>query len=470
MGRKVLAGMLFLGVVGLTVGAQQIQDLTLECARPVYIVTTDFNRDSYPDLAIACHSCNSVVILPNLGQDADLCTQFDDSLAFSWELADAPTALATGYFLDPPAGQNFPYFTVFPNLLAVTQYQPGLARFSPLTPATPFLDFRDSPTPVPVPMVSEFATLTHVLVEDFTNDGAPEVVVLDGLTPKVGVYLGSRDPLTPAAPGAADGAGVEEGPDNVLPLDAQRAYFLAAADFDRDGLLDLVVAADGKVMFFQNKFSTAQGLQFRPPERGTPEKVVGTKVAGLAVADFNRDGYLDVAAVDPDFGALSILIHKGCWEFQLESRTKIEGDPVFVVPLDCDRNGLVDLAIAERATNQITLVLNQLVGHTDVDRPDGCQRTVPPPEKGDQVQLTVAFSFRVGPEPVGLAVADYDLNGMSDIAVVLAGGGPPGTDPVVQIIYNPCCCKDCDTNVPCCGEADSEVDRGPEEVGASPKG
>ena len=309
-----------------------------------------------------------------------------------------------------------------------------------------------------------------MLVADLTNDGTPEVVVLDGLTPKVGVYLGNRNPLDPAAPGAPGGAGVEEGPDYELTLDAQRAYFLVAEDFDRDGFLDLAIAADGKIMFFRNNYWSDQQLQFSPPAGGTPVVVVGTQVMGLAVADFNRDGYPDLAAVDPDFGALSILIHQGCWEFRLESRIKIEGEPVFVVPLDCDRNGLVDLAIAERATNQVTLVLNELTDIGAISRPDGCQRTVPQPEMADQVKLTVAFSFPVGPEPVGLAVEDYDQNGMADIAVVLAGGGPPGTDPAVQVIYNPCCCLDCGSNVPCCVEADSELERCPEEVGGGPKG
>ena len=139
MGKQALVGVLFFGLVAFTIGAQQIQPLVLDCVKPVYIVTTDFNRDSYPDLAVACHSCNSIVVLPNLGREARECAQFDESLSFNWELTDAPTALATGYFLDSPSGQNFPYFTVFPNLLAVTQYQPGIVRFSPPS----------SPCPVP---------------------------------------------------------------------------------------------------------------------------------------------------------------------------------------------------------------------------------------------------------------------------------------------------------------------------------
>lgn len=470
------SGVIFL--LALLVGSlalgQQIQDLDLDCVRPVYVLTDDFNRDSYPDLALACHSCNTVVVLPNLGMAGAPCAQFDT--AYSWELEDAPTALASGYFLDRPSGLNFPYFSVFPNILAVTQYQPGLVRFSPLDPRGDFLAFRDSPNSVEVATISSFATFTHVLAADLTNDGALEVVVLDGLTPKIGVYQGEREGLNPAAPGSPGGSSVTEPVSIVLPISAHRAHFMATGDFDRDGYLDLVVAADGKIMFFRNQFTPGGTLGFAPPAQdvfpqATPEVVVGTKVMGLAVADFDRDGYLDVAAVDPEFGALSILMNQGgCWEFQMVARIKMEGEPVFIVPFDCDRNSIVDLAIAERATNQITIVLNQLTGMRDITRPDPCQRTVPAPEKADETGFFVAFSFSVGPQPVGLAVADFDQNGISDLAVALKGGGPPGTAPAAQVIYNPCCCAICGRNVPCCGEAESELDRCPEEVGGAPKG
>lgn len=457
-----------------TVVAQQIQDLYLECVKPVYILADDFNRDSYPDLALACHSCNTVVVLPNLGRVGTPCAQFDS--AYSWKLEDSPTALASGYFLDPPSGQNFPYFSVFPNIVAVTQYQPGLVRFSPLDPRGEFLSFRDSPNPVEVNTISSFATLTHVLAVDLTNDGALEVVVLDGLTPMIGVYQGDRSGLNPAVPGSSGGTSVAEVASLVFPISAYRAYYMATGDFDRDGYLDLVVAADGKIMFFRNEFAPGGTLRLAPPAQdifpqATPEIVVGTKVVGLAVADFDRDGYLDVAAVDPDFGALSILINQGgCWEFHMVARIKMEGEPVFIVPIDCDRNSLVDLAIAERATDQVTIVLNKLEALQEGSRPDPCGRTVPSPEKFDVTQFFVAFSFAVGPQPVGLAVADFDRNGIYDIAVALNGGGPPGTVSAAQVIYNPCCCNICGVNTPCCGEAESELERCPEEIGGAPKG
>ncbi len=70
---------------------------------PRYVVAEDFNQDGYPDLALACHSCNTVTFLQNLAaQMANPCEAFDVSLTADWLLDDAPMALAAGNMLDAP--------------------------------------------------------------------------------------------------------------------------------------------------------------------------------------------------------------------------------------------------------------------------------------------------------------------------------------------------------------------------------
>ena len=471
------------------VGMAHIQDLNLECVTPVYIIADDFNRDAYPDLAVACHSCNSVLVIPNNGGEMEPCKAFDGSLA--WRLDDSPVALASGHFIDSPVnpvnppGWFFPFTSMFPNILVVTQYKPGLGRFCPLgaNSAPAFLALQPGIVGL-TPLNQWFATLTHLTVGDFNNDGALDVAVLDGLTPQIGIYSGSRP--TPAAAVPPNGS-VNGGPVFTQPIEANRAYFVATGDFDRDGLLDLVAAADGRLFFYRNTTDvTTPGaaITFAPPAptaanpTPTTDIVLGTKVVGIAIADFNRDGYPDLAAVDPEFGALSIVLNRGCWKFELLQRIKKDGEPVFVVPLDCDRNGLIDLAVAERATNRVEIVLNELICHETADgfeRPDPSSWTVPPPENIDRIQFFASHSYSVGSRPISLAVADFDLNGIDDIAVALNGGGASGTGPAVQIIYNPCCCRPCcepskPCEPPCCDQADSERGICPEKVGAAPKG
>ena len=152
----------------------------------------------------------------------------------------------------------------------------------------------------------------------------------------------------------------------------------------------------------------------------------------------------------------------------------MDGEPVSVVSLDCDRNGLVDLAVAEYKTNRVTIVLNRLTKAANLpQRPDPCQRSVQPPELVTSIQFVPSHSFSVANNPISLAVADFDVNGMPDVAVAIHGAdgevSASGT-PEAQVIYNPCCCADCSGSIPCCPSGDNEQDVCPEQVGASPKG
>ncbi len=415
--------LLVVGVV-LAAAGQTVQTLDPGAIQPVYLLSADLNRDGYPDLAVACHSSNSVVVFENTRTP---CGSFNGPVR--WELGDSPVALAAGFFLDPvcsTAPQCFPYTSVFPNIVAVTQYQPGLVRFSPVEPKAPFLKLV-SGGPLGV-RVLPFTTLTHLVLADFDKDGATDVAVLDGISMKIGVYLGSRAALyTPIA--AQDSTA--KPPDKLINLEGEQAYFLGVADFDRDGILDLVVSVDGNLFFY-------------PGNGGVPTKVkLGKKLVSFALADFNRDGYIDIAVVDPEFGALTVVFNRGCWQFERGPRLKFDGQPVAVVAGDFDRNGLVDLAVAEKEANRVSFVVNELSNLWEIKRPDPCTYSVTPPEKVDHVGFKVAQVVEVGKGPVALAVDDFDLNGFLDLAVAVFGENK------VQLIYNPCLCQDCTGKIPC---------------------
>ncbi len=461
-----------LAVLGMSiVPLAQVQDLDIDCVMPRYIVADDLNKDGYPDLAVACHSCNTVTLLQNLAAEMpDPCAAFDVSMALDWQLDDAPMAIAAGDFLDEPLQcprtkeWYFPYYSPFPSIVAVSQYQPGLVRVSPIEHEPPMRNLVDGSIEVER-LGGAFATLNHVALGDLTNNGVLDVVVLDGVTPKLGVFTGGRDPIEPVLEANTS---TQKSPDTIVDLaNYHRAYHVALADMNRDGLLDLVVAADGKVLFFQNEYTPQAGLSFTLQA----EVTVGTHVAGLAIADFNRDGYLDVAAVDPEFGALSIVRNKGCWDLRLEQRLKLSGGPVAVVALDCTRTGLVDLAVAQKESDQITIVMNRLRGTEGISRPDACDWSEKEQDElVDRVEFIVSHSYSVGKDPIDLAAADFNQNGILDLAVALHGGGPSGVGPAVQIIYNPCCCPTCDGTTPCCADADCHRDVCPELVGVDPKG
>lgn len=420
--------------VGLSVAmaaGQSIQTLKLDAVQPVYLVSADLNRDGFPDLAVACHSSNSIVLFENTRLP---CTSFKEKV--QWVLEDSPVALAVGYFMDPVCSTCFPYTSVFPNLVAVTQYQPGLVRFSPVETEATEASFLKLVSGGPVEVNAlPYITLTHLVLADFNNDGAMDIAVLDGISMKIGIYAGDRVSLRPAAPpqGSLSGA-----PDLLLELEGEEAYFLGASDFDRDGLVDLAVAVDGCVQFFRNE-STATELKFTL----VGEVKLGKKIKSFAIADFNRDGYPDLAVVDPEFSALTIVFNRGCWKFERGQRLKFDGGPVFVVAADFDRNGLPDLAVAEKDGNRVSIVINELSELGKISRPDPCPHTVAPPELVDVQTFRILKVIEVGKTPVALVADDFDLNGIMDLAVALYG------DNAVQIIYNPLLCPDCSGNIPC---------------------
>jgi hypothetical protein len=375
-------------VLGLGAMAQMplVQDLNWDCVRPVYIIAGDFNADGWDDLAVACHSCNTIMVGLNPGSavcPAPCPVAWPAPKAFT--LPDSPVALAWGLVYDRiKDAYEIRIFTA-------TQYLPGWTSFKVADPTG--LKLTSLPT----------VTATHITLADFNGDGILDLAVLDSLGLKVYFPTAKIDPI------------------DLSPY-AQVCHvaFIAPGDFDRDGDVDLVVASNNCLLFFENeclgKFKFKTSI------------VLGHMLRGIAIADFDDDGKADLGVVDPAFAAFTYVHNDGCWNFSVAQRIKLDGEPVFVVPADFNRDGKVDLAIAEYSADRVTLLVN-LGGKF------GVERMVP-----------------VGKNPISLAVGDFDRNGIPDLGVALFGGGPAGTGPAVQVIYNPMCTTDdCTKKPPCCG-------------------
>lgn len=410
--------------------AQALQPLDLGAIQPLSLVAADLNRDGFPDLAVACHSSNAVVVFENTRAPG---ASFRERV--QWTLEDAPVALAVGSFMDPvctAAPSCFPYTSIFPNLVAITQYQPGLVRFTPVEAKAPFLKIV-SGGPLKV-NVLPFTTLTHLVLGDFDNDGTTDVAVLDGISMKVGLYMGERAKLGPAVPAQSSAA---TPPAYSLDLEGRDPYFLGVGDFDRDGLLDLVVSVDGFLVFFRNETSAG-----KPKFVLQTQIKLGTKLKAFTIADFNRDGYADLAVVDPEFGALTVVVNRSCWKFERGQRIKFDGAPWAVVAADFDRNGLLDLVVAEKDAHRVTLLLNELTDLGRIERSDPCTHAPCPPEKVDGQSFRIAQTYAVGQSPVALAAEDFDRDGMMDLAVALFAENK------VQVFYNLALCRDCTGSIP----------------------
>jgi hypothetical protein len=158
-------------------------------------------------------------------------------------------------------------------------------------------------------------------------------------------------------------------------------FDIVAADFNRDGLLDLVTshaAATDSVMIW---LGDGRG-NFQPFGRFE----AGSDPSALAVADFNGDGFLDVAATNGGSNSITMLFGDG--QGRLENfvllvnngniRVGVGGrqddpvgqlmdkvalpvgaTPIAVVAAQLNRDRLADLIVANQTSNDISILLSR---------------------------------------------------------------------------------------------------------------
>jgi hypothetical protein len=184
---------------------------------------------------------------------------------------------------------------------------------------------------------------TSAVVGDFNGDGIPDLVVANRDSDYVSVLLGNGDGTFQSASNFPAGS---------HPLS------VAVGDFDRDGNLDLAVVGfycgnDGctdetvRVLLGNGDGSFESAGNF----------LAGSRPSSVAVGDFNFDGILDLAVANEGSNNVSVLLGNGDGTFQAARNFSAGNRPSSVVVADFDGDGYLDLAVANAGSNNFSVLL-----------------------------------------------------------------------------------------------------------------
>ncbi len=321
---------------------------------PRNLVSGDFNGDCCADLAVAASADHSVTILLGDGHGGFV-----------------PAAGSPEPTSEPAVGIDSGDFDNDGDLdLAIASWGEGPSNVTILL-GEGNGDFE------PGPVYPGFGAATDLVVEDFDEDGDPDLAVVDLADAAVVVMLGDGSGGFAATPSPIS---VGLGPQAI-----------AAGDLNGDAHVDLAVpnGDDGTVTLL-----LGDGSGGFDESLGGPLSVASSPRA-IALAQLDGEPGDDIAVASSSSATVDVMLNDGSGDFVSAPGSPLTASEAsYVEPVDLDGDGILDLAVA---------------GGLDIFtfRNDGSGDFAPLNEQGEPVGIS----------PLGIAADDYDGVGLPDLAV-----------------------------------------------------
>ncbi len=287
---------------------------------PSAIVMADFNGDGLQDLAVTNEADGTVTVLLGNGSGG-----IKETLG-PFPVGTNPVSIGTVFF----NGDSYP----------------GLAVVNRGSNDVTVLlnDHTGHFSPAPYSPLAVGSSPSSIAVADFNNDGWPDLAIANELDNNVVVLLGNAGGFTPVASGP-------------FPTSAD-PDFVVSADFNGDGNPDLAIAnltGNSVTVLLGN------GLGGFTPATGSP-LTVGSGPVFIAVADFNGDGFLDMAVANSGKNTVSVMLGSGTGTFKGSAGSPfavgINPYPSAIGVGDFNSDGKLDLAVTDLGDSDVSVLLN----------------------------------------------------------------------------------------------------------------
>jgi hypothetical protein len=243
-----------------------------------------------------------------------------------------------------------------------------------------------------------------VAMADVNKDNNLDVLVTNSLTDQVSLLLGKGDGTfqTPATFTVASGG---------APVQGFFPTYVVIADLNGDSKLDLAVANTNTSTI---ALLAGDGAgHFAPPLNLS----VGRTPVAVLTGDFNHDGRADFISSNLDGHTVSVVLGRGSGKFQDVSTIPASAGPVQIVSTDFNQDGIADLATVNAGNSQDGSTVSVFLGKAGG-------------------RFSPQMVLKVGTDPLSLATADFNNDGLQDLVAANFGTFPNDHGNVSVLLNN----------------------------------